>query len=709
MSFSALTVINLRKIAKENGLKGYSRLRKVDLIHFLETNLSQTTVKRSDAANLPRPSEVVIVKLDHEEWEKRVDSVICDLVDDSIFLYIENRQGPECHEGVTYELALFHILQILTTFLIAEKNPEMARRAARGHISSQRLKRAGADLPDKFFLTGAAISFLGPFGFPKAKKELESYNNAIPSIYYDDLVEITGKFDGQVALREIRTWRSNPEVLDYYINQAKNAGELFLNWIQETEIVPLDVQEIVDIVSATYPGNPANEELFLQLRFMVVDVRDETTVKYIENLSKEGVYNKFVVLVGSAHAKGISNRLDGDTFNIKIVEKDDYDRLLYEMERLRNGRILEENPTVDMLKELPPEMKMHMAVQMRYPDVVRFCATSTEAKRVCSTDYFWKLKIEHDFPKKPVGPEGKRRETYKKYWQDVQEKFLGCARQRHTECIESSIQLGIDPNFQNKKRETALMIAVSFEHSDIARLLLEHGADPNLQNKKGITALEIASEAGHTDNVRLLLEHSAKPDHQDKKGHTVLSLASFEGHIHNVQLLLEHDADPDLQDDEGNTALLHASRQGHIHIVRLLLEHGAKPDIQSVFGHTALLHASRQGHIHIVRLLLEHDADPNLQDMWSNTALMNAIYSKNADIVQLLLDNPYHKADPNIQTPGGTTALMRASKNGHTDIVRLLLKYGANPEIKDERRKTALDLASEMGNTGAVELLSSTS
>ncbi len=337
MSFSALTVVNLRKIAKENGLKGYSRLRKVDLIHFLETNLSQTTVKRSDAADLTRPSEVVIVKLDHGEWEKRVDSVICGLVDDSIFLYIENPLGPECHEGVTYELALFQILQILATFLIAEKNPEMARRAARGHVSHQRIKRAKADLPDKFFLTGAAVSFLGAFTLPKAKKELESYNDAIPSTYYDDLVEITGKFDGQAALREIRTWRRNPEVLDYYINQAKNASELFLSWIQETEIVPLDVQEIVDIVSATYPGNPANEELFLQLRFMVVDVRDETTVKYIENLSKEGVYNKFVVLVGSAHAKGIANRLDGEPFNIKIVEKEDYDTLLYEMERLRNG------------------------------------------------------------------------------------------------------------------------------------------------------------------------------------------------------------------------------------------------------------------------------------------------------------------------------------------------------------------------------------
>ncbi len=293
-----------------------------------------STVKRSDAVVLTRPSEVVIVKLDHEEWEKRVDSVICDLVDDSIFLYIENSRGPKCHEGVTYELALFQSLQLLVTFLMMEKNPEMARIGGRGHLGVKTLKGL-ADLPDKVFLIGTALGFLSAFGFPKTKKEWESYNDAIPSTYYDDLVEITGKFDGYVARRQLIR---NPETFDdYYINQAKNASELFLNWIQETEIVPLDVQEIRDIVNATYPGNPDNYGLFFLLRYMVLDVRDETTVKYIENLSKEGVYNKFVVLVGSGHARGIANRLDGDTFNIKIVEIGDYDRLLYEMERLRNG------------------------------------------------------------------------------------------------------------------------------------------------------------------------------------------------------------------------------------------------------------------------------------------------------------------------------------------------------------------------------------
>nr|QBK92109.1 MAG: F-box domain and ankyrin repeat protein [Pithovirus LCPAC304] len=271
--------------------------------------------------------------------------------------------------------------------------------------------------------------------------------------------------------------------------------------------------------------------------------------------------------------------------------------------KARLNRILEENPTVDMLKELPPEMQMYVAVQLRYPDVLRFCATSTEAKRVCSTDYFWKLKIEHDFPKKAVGTEGKRREMYNKHWQDAQEKILECARLGHLKCIESSIQLGIDLNFQTKKGETdlmtpgtALMGAAGWGHADIVQMLLEHGADPNIKNSKGFTALMYPSVDGDADMVRLLLEHNANPNLRNQYGEAALYLATEERGTDVVRLLLEHNADPDLQTLHEWTAIMEASRYGQTEIVRLLLNADADPQ-------GALYYASRHGHADIVALL----------------------------------------------------------------------------------------------------------
>ncbi len=140
-----------------------------------------------------------------------------------------------------------------------------------------------------------------------------------------------------------------------------------------------------------------------------------------------------------------------------------------------------------MIMDLPYEIRMYVVVQMPYPDVLRFCATSTEAKKVCNDDYFWKWKITHDFPKKPAeGHEGKWNELYKKYWNEAQEKLVECAKQGHLKCVESLLQLGIDPNFQTKYRlaalGTALILASWKGHADVVRVLLDHDANPNIQD-----------------------------------------------------------------------------------------------------------------------------------------------------------------------------------------------------------------------------------
>ncbi len=64
----------------------------------------------------------------------------------------------------------------------------------------------------------------------------------------------------------------------------------------------------------------------------------------------------------------------------------------------RINRLLKANPTFAMMMDLPYEIRMYVAVQMSYHDVLQFCKTSKEAKKVCDDDYFWKLKVAYDFP-----------------------------------------------------------------------------------------------------------------------------------------------------------------------------------------------------------------------------------------------------------------------------------------------------------------------
>ena len=62
-------------------------------------------------------------------------------------------------------------------------------------------------------------------------------------------------------------------------------------------------------------------------------------------------------------------------------------------------------------------------------------------------------------------------------------------------------------NIINNFRATALIYAAYNDFTEIAELLLQHGADPNIINDDGDTALMIAESEGHDDIARLIRDH----------------------------------------------------------------------------------------------------------------------------------------------------------------------------------------------------------
>ncbi len=183
-------------------------------------------------------------------------------------------------------------------------------------------------------------------------------------------------------------------------------------------------------------------------------------------------------------------------------------------------------------------------------DTVHFCETYSGAAIICQDNYFWLQKIRRDFgvvferelAEKGI-PAENRVETYKQYWKDAHNKLLSCARDGSLECVETLLQIGVNPNVQSRLGITALMVTTYAGYLDIVRLLLEHDADPNIQDKWGNTALKRASDIGHIDIVRLLLDHGAKQNLQNKLGQTALDIAEEEGHL-DIVLLMDPGADP---------------------------------------------------------------------------------------------------------------------------------------------------------------------
>ena len=70
--------------------------------------------------------------------------------------------------------------------------------------------------------------------------------------------------------------------------------------------------------------------------------------------------------------------------------------------------------------------------------------------------------------------------------------------------------------------QTALYLAVRYNHVDVARLLLDRGADANRPRQAGWVALHSACEYGHVEAGRLLLDRGAEVDRAKRDGMTPL-------------------------------------------------------------------------------------------------------------------------------------------------------------------------------------------
>lgn len=108
--------------------------------------------------------------------------------------------------------------------------------------------------------------------------------------------------------------------------------------------------------------------------------------------------------------------------------------------------------------------------------------------------------------------------------------------------------------------ETVLHITVAKRSATWVRYMLQNGADPNIDNKKKITPLMLATQLGFADGVEALLNYKAKVDAQNSFGETALILAVHQHDTALVRQLVKGGANPDKADYSGQSARTYAER-----------------------------------------------------------------------------------------------------------------------------------------------------
>ena len=224
---------------------------------------------------------------------------------------------------------------------------------------------------------------------------------------------------------------------------------------------------------------------------------------------------------------------------------------------------------------------------------------------------------------------------------------------------------------------TPFCYAIVGGNLEIVELLIEKGA--TIEPHSG-RFLDYAMAYNRVEIVKALLENGADPSEAPR---------IFDDNSEMSKLLKSHGAPPkDINDpgDMGWPMLVYVCRgdnREHPEEILRLLELGADINVRNYKGKTGLHYAAKAGFLNVINLLIEKGADLDATDKNGETPLFDAIRStikdgeKQRAAIEVLL---VKGANPNFKNGKGLTPLQIAKRMRRTDagrIVELLRWYNA--------------------------------
>lgn len=186
--------------------------------------------------------------------------------------------------------------------------------------------------------------------------------------------------------------------------------------------------------------------------------------------------------------------------------------------------------------------------------------------------------------------------------------LLAAAAAGDADRVALALRAGADIEARDAKERTALLLAVTYDRVEVARLLVAMGASADALDDRHDTPWLVTGVTGSVAMLEALLPAGPDLTIRNRFGGVSVIPASERGHVEYVRRVVRTGIDVDHVNDLGWTALLEAVILGdggprHQEIVRILLAAGADRSIADKDGVTALEHARRKGHDEIARLL----------------------------------------------------------------------------------------------------------
>jgi len=287
--------------------------------------------------------------------------------------------------------------------------------------------------------------------------------------------------------------------------------------------------------------------------------------------------------------------------------------------------------------------------------------------------------------------------------------------QKRADLARMLIEAGIDLSVRDIHGENILHLVSRYELEGLADMLAGHDLDWNVRDARGNTPLHIAVSRGNTGTIRFLLKRHARTDIRNHAGQTPLELALRSGDdrlLHQFEKM-GYRAGISSRDKVAKTgsadqpdsiyykwpALNVAAWQGDTDRVVSLLARGDSPDELDPDGYTSLGRAVLKGRREIMHLLMDRGASPLKGKDAEHSALMVAAGSDKTDTVYILLD----RVHPDQELLD--RVLLAIAGSADVKLIDRILSLGADPDARDDRKRSPLTVAVMQGNDSVVERL----
>lgn len=293
-------------------------------------------------------------------------------------------------------------------------------------------------------------------------------------------------------------------------------------------------------------------------------------------------------------------------------------------------------------------------------------------------------------------------------------------RDNHPEILQFLLKNGADPN---KKGEGVHPIIMAITHPEMIEDLILTGADLSQCSE----ALEYAVYRMAKETIQLLLKHGVSPDQKNPHGLTPLCTAVRDSHDELVHLLLDKGADINLKGptypieqavDKPDLLRILIQRGANVSKVPGILEmavwrnnitsfrillNEAHADINGIGENRcgALTTAIRDNRMEFLRELISNGADLNMATA-DGLPIIRAAALEDSTILAMLLEAG---ANVDLRLEDGNTALIAACVHGRKESVRLLMEKGADIELANFWKETAMDIAARQGHDEIVMIL----